>query len=185
MLPTIKIFLLISFCFIEHLFSMDAKLKARIDQSLKVAQEKGLSIVNEKKCPSDCVKKEGTSLLDFIGEQAAHNIEGKVQDLTKNERVIFISNNIPIDSLKQYVGYAQKNKVRLVIQGMIDGSMLKTAAFVEKIGYPVDIDPPLFKKYNVLKVPVFMQINEKNVVMIRGHITANFAFSKISKVFYS
>lgn len=167
---------------VSDVFALDADFKAKIDQSLKVAKEKGLSLITDQKCPKGCAKKQGKSLKDFIGESAAHALDEVVTtEKSQHERIIFISKSMPEESLKEMAFYAKKNNVRLIVQGMVDGSMMKTAAFVEKLGHPVDIDPPLFQKYEIKKVPVFMERTEQKVVMLKGNVKPTFAFEKIKE----
>lgn len=153
-------------------------LKSRIDQSLKLAQEKGVPLFSEKKCSSDCAKKSGTSLNDFIGSYKTSEKEDPHQ---REERILFISHSIPISIIKDYACFAKKRGIRLVIQGMIDHSMIKTAAFVEDIGHPVEIDPPLFTKYAILEVPVFMHKKGESVSYLKGNVTLKYAFDKLDE----
>lgn len=174
--------IVISLFFCSYTFALDADFKSKIDQSLKLAKDKGLSLITDKKCPQGCSKKQGKSLKDFIGESAAHALdESDMTEKNKDEKIIFISKSMPEESLKEMVFYAKKNNVRLVVQGMIDGSMLKTAAFVEKLGYPIDIDPPLFQKYDIKKVPVFMERTDNKIVMLKGNVKPAFAFKTIKE----
>lgn len=178
MLPSLICLLIAS----SYTFALDADFKTKIDQSLKLAKDKGLSLITDKKCPQGCAKKQGKSLKDFIGESAAHALdESDMKESDHHDRIIFISKSMPEESLKEMAYYAKKNNVRLVIQGMIDGSMLKTAAFVEKLGHPIDIDPPLFQKYEIRKVPVFMERTDHKIVMLKGNVKPTFAFKTIKE----
>lgn len=160
-------------------FSMDDVLKQKIDESLKIAKEKGLLLTSDQKCPNDCIKKKGSSLSDFLGSEKSQ--EKEKEKLLKNERVIFISHSMPKEALEGIVEFSKRNPVRLVIQGMIQNSMVKTAKFVEEIGVPVDIDPPLFKNYAVTHVPVFLERQDQKTVLMSGNVTPQFAFQKFTE----
>ncbi|CAO4835083.1 MAG: hypothetical protein FADNKDHG_01552 [Holosporales bacterium] len=167
---------------VSDVLALDADFKTKIDQSLKLAKDKGLSLITDKKCPQGCAKKQGNNLKDFIGESAAHALdESDMKQVNHHDRIIFISKSMPEESLKEMAYYAKRNNVRLVIQGMIDGSMLKTADFVEKLGYPIDIYPPLFQKYEIRKVPVFMERTDHKIVMLKGNVKPTFAFKRIKE----
>jgi hypothetical protein len=64
---------------------------------------------------------------------------------------------------------------------MINNSLLETAKFVEEIGHPVDIDPPLFKRYSVNSVPMFLNQKNAKTYILKGNVTADFAFSKLEE----
>lgn len=183
-------------------------LKARIDETLKKAKNAGLTLESAHKCSKDCIKKQGGSLQDFIDQGIAHqlvknpfnqgaqNVKTNThrrdkrpyddQETPKNkndqdqeQRIIFISENIPLATLKVYGEFAQKHHSRLVLQGMIQNSMLKTAAFSESIGAPVDIDPKLFQIYHIQRVPVFLYKKGNRGLMMRGHIKSPHIFEEM------
>ena len=155
--------------------------KQSIDESLKKAKEKGLDILNDKKCPNDCVKKQGTKLSDFIDQREAHPSFLENDQSSKEERVIFISKSIPKEALKAFAAFAKRQKARLVIRGMINNSLLETAKFVEEIGHPVDIDPPLFQRHGIKTVPTFLNQKGGKSYLLKGNVTADFAFLKLEE----
>jgi len=163
-------------------FSLDNDLKRRIDESLKVAKSQGLTIVSDNKCQNDCVRKRGKSLKDFINEKTfyasgdEYGVDEKKNNPVKNERVIFISKSLPKETLQKIAAFAKIKKVRLVLQGMVENSMFKTASFVEEMGISVDLDPPLFKKYAISHVPVFLETIDQKTYLLKGNVTPEFAF---------
>ena len=163
------------------ILALDNNLKNGIDQALEKAKEKGLDILSDKKCPNDCVKKQGTKLSDFIDQREAHPSFLENDQSSKEERVIFISKSIPKEALKAFAEFAKRQKARLVIRGMVNNSLLETATFVEEIGHPVDIDPPLFKRYSVNSVPMFLNLKGGKSYCLKGNVTADFAFSKLEE----
>ena len=145
--------------------------KQSIDESLKKAKEKGLDILNDKKFPNYCV----------INQREAHPSFLENDQSSKEERVIFISKSIPKEALKAFAEFAKRQKVRLVIRGMINNSLLETAKFVEEIGHPVDIDPPLFQRHGIKTVPTFLNLKGGKSYCLKGNVTADFAFSKLEE----
>lgn len=163
------------------------EIKKNIEKSLQKAKKQGLTLETQQKCLGDCIKKQGDNLQDFIHYVTTNPLmkkdfskeNNKKSDL-KEGKIIFISASLPKDSLKLYADYAKTYKARLVLQGMIDNSMVKTGAFVQTLMCPVDIDPPLFKRYRITRVPVFLEHRQQKSVLIHGHLNPHTAFEKIT-----
>jgi Type-F conjugative transfer system pilin assembly protein len=66
-------------------------------------------------------------------------------------------------------------KKRLVMRGMVQNSMMKTAAFTKEIGCRVDIDPKAFETHKITQVPVFL----KGDKVIKGNVTLDYAMEKL------
>jgi type-F conjugative transfer system pilin assembly protein TrbC len=93
--------------------------------------------------------------------------------------LIFVSSSMPKTALKELGREAKQKSARLIIRGMINNSMKDTALLVKEINYPLDIDPKLFKKFNVNQVPTFViPRNSKGIkewYSIRGNVSLGFA----------
>lgn len=112
-----------------------------------------------------------------ISKEAEH--DGKYKDLP--ELLIFISFSIPDQSLQQIIQQIKKTDGVLVIRGMYKNSMKETLAKIyqlEKNGVRAIIDPILFSKYNVSKVPAFVVQKKNNECLVSGKCTP--VFDKIS-----
>ena len=85
----------------------------------------------------------------------------KHQSKEKNHNglVIFLSASLSQNLWSEYQQEIIKYNARPVIKGFIDGSMKKTINFIKKIENRkagVEIDPNLFKKFNITKVPTII-----------------------------
>jgi type-F conjugative transfer system pilin assembly protein TrbC len=85
----------------------------------------------------------------------------KYQSKEKNHNglVIFLSASLSPNLWSEYQQEIIKYNARPVIKGFIDGSMKKTINFINKIENRkagVEIDPNLFKKFNITKVPTII-----------------------------
>lgn len=76
-----------------------------------------------------------------------------------NGLIIFLSSSLSQNLWSEYQQEIIKYNARPVIKGFIDGSMKKTINFINKIENRksgVEIDPNLFKKFNITKVPTII-----------------------------
>lgn len=160
-------------CFscLTTVFALDGETKQRIDGLLAKAQTEKINLFSEKRCTADCL---GKSFKETV-------IQKSDEDL-----IVFVSNAMPKQALRDLATAAKMHKnakkhIRLVIQGMVKGSMLETAKLVEEIGYPLDIDPKLFEAYQITHVPVFMKQKEGKTYAIKGNVTLDFAIFKLEE----
>ena len=101
--------------------------------------------------------------------------------LDAKKPLIFVSASIPIESLKRLVYQAVQYGAILVIRGMVNGSMMETAKLVDQIDHPLEIDPKLFERFAVNKVPVFMIPHKKVWHKVSGNVELNFALESVNK----
>ncbi|MBY0462414.1 MAG: type-F conjugative transfer system pilin assembly protein TrbC [Alphaproteobacteria bacterium] len=94
---------------------------------------------------------------------------------------IFVSFSMPKETLKALAGEAKKHNAVLVIRGLIDNSFLKTATFVKELGESVVLDPLLFREYNVVVVPTFIEASQTGYKKISGNITLAYALTKFKE----
>jgi len=102
------------------------------------------------------------SLQNILGSEN-YNIEDIGQYKKENKisnLLIFISFSMPDNLIKEYIQQAKKAGAVLVLRGMIDQSISKTAIKLNTInnkqGVNAIIDPNLFKLYNITKVPTIV-----------------------------
>jgi type-F conjugative transfer system pilin assembly protein TrbC len=88
---------------------------------------------------------------------------------------------MPKESLMALSNASKKHKIRLVIRGMVDGSMMKTAALSKELGHAIDIDPKLFAQLNITSVPVFMVKTKGTFYKLSGNVTLDWAMEKLQK----
>jgi conjugal transfer pilus assembly protein TrbC len=83
---------------------------------------------------------------------------------------VFVSFSLNDEALKAYYMTAEKTGAVLVMRGLIDDSFMATKAKLEELKIEYIIDPELFVKYNVTKVPTIVQDNGDVVRKVTGHI---------------
>lgn len=86
------------------------------------------------------------------------------KDKNHNGLVIFLSSSLDKNLWEQYQNDIMKYNARAVIKGFIDGSMKKTINFINKIENRkagIEIDPKLFKKFNITKVPTIILYDQE------------------------
>ncbi len=106
---------------------------------------------------------------------------GTSQKKNSSTVTIFVSFSMPKETLKALAFEAQKHKAVLVIRGLIDNSFLKTATFVKELGEGIILDPLLFRKYNIVMVPTFIEEQQAGYKKISGNITLAYALSKFKE----
>ena len=88
---------------------------------------------------------------------------------------------MPKEILKFLAVEAKKHKAVLVIRGLIENSFLKTATFLKELGEDVVLDPLLFREYNVVVVPAFIEVHQAGYRKISGNITLAYALEKFKE----
>ena len=95
--------------------------------------------------------------------------------------LIFVSASMPTASLKKLAFQAIQHNALLVIRGMVKGSMQETAKLVDEIDHPLDIDPKLFERFEIIQVPVFMVYHNQGWHKVSGNVELNFALESVNK----
>jgi len=94
---------------------------------------------------------------------------------------VFVTFGMP--NLKALVADAKKYNAMLVIQGLKDDSFMKTANHLKEIlkeeWTGILIDPTLFRKYQVKKVPTFVIATDDSYDKLSGNVTIQYALNKI------
>jgi conjugal transfer pilus assembly protein TrbC len=97
--------------------------------------------------------------------------------------VVFVSFSMPKASLKELSDQRQKYGATLVLRGLHEGSFSKTKDKILEIsqdGLQLDINPELFREYDVHQVPTFVLIKGgKEVNRLLGNVTLEFAHQKL------
>lgn len=117
-----------------------------------------------------------------IGECAAVKQplkESKTSPLLEAKKpLIFVSSSMPRESLKKLAYQAVQYNAHLVIRGMVKGSMVETAKLVDEIDCPLEIDPTLFARFKIVKVPVFIVYHNDHWHQVSGNVDLAFAHEK-------
>ena len=76
----------------------------------------------------------------------------------KIKYLIFISFSMPPDSIKLLYSESLNQNATLVMRGLLDGSFKKTAAKLQSLNVVAQINPKLFKKYQIERVPTIVAV---------------------------
>ena len=94
---------------------------------------------------------------------------------------IFVSFSMPKETLKSLAIEAKRHNAFLVIRGIIENSFLKTSIFLKELGEGIVLDPLLFRDYNVVVVPTFIEAQPTGYRKISGNITLAYALEKFKE----
>lgn len=117
---------------------------------------------SESKCPS--------SLLGIL-----QNIENKggLNPSSNTQLLIFVSQSMPKNSIKELWGQAQGVGGKLLFRGLVGGSFKETQNYIQELGIVADIDPTKFEEFEVTFVPAFiLSKGDKHDKMV-GNISLN------------
>lgn len=103
----------------------------------------------------------------------------------KEEILVFVSFSMPHLSLKELSREAGKHNAKLILRGLYRESFRKTAEKIleiDKKGLSLEIDPKLFKKYQIKQVPTFVLIEgKKEIGRLSGNVTLEYAKTELEK----
>ena len=96
---------------------------------------------------------------------------------------IFATLGLKKNHLKALIEDAKRFNGVVVIRGLKNNSFKETidylSSILKKEHEGVQIDPTLFRKYNVTSVPAFVLATTDQFDLLRGNVTARFALSKM------
>jgi type-F conjugative transfer system pilin assembly protein TrbC len=108
--------------------------------------------------------------------------------------IIFVSFSMPKESIKQWIKEGQEINAPVVIRGLINNSFKETINVLYQLNKEstggVQLDPTLFKKYQIDKVPAVLvtdtehclsnQTCKKHDDVVYGDVTLFYALKKIA-----
>lgn len=102
----------------------------------------------------------------------------------QSEFYVFVSLSIHDKNLMQLLDEAAKYRAIVVLRGLKNNSMRETVQHLAKF-FAHDhngliIDPELFRKYRVNKVPSFVLADGERYDIMSGNVTAHFALEKFA-----
>ncbi len=91
--------------------------------------------------------------------------------------ILFISFSMSDSNLKGYFDQLSFHpNVRIVVRGLVNDSMQKTIQKIQDWGGVVDIDPDVFLKYGIDRVPAFVKVKDGEMqAKLSGNITISHA----------
>lgn len=109
------------------------------------------------KCPS--------SLFESMEKKQASG------SLENRQLLIFVSQSVPADSIKELWNQAQKVGGKLVFRGLVGGSFKETQSYIQELGIVADIDPNKFEEFDVIQVPAFILSKEGKYDKMVGNVS--------------
>ena len=104
--------------------------------------------------------------------------ETPVSTAVEDERIlVFVSFSMPEASIKQLLESLNEHpEVTLVLRGLIDDSMEKTARYIADIKGVFEINPECFEQHDIQVVPTFVLLKKDvPVAKLKGNITLGYA----------
>lgn len=96
---------------------------------------------------------------------------------------IFVSSSMPDTAIRHYYDEIKSDpESRLVMRGLINGSMMKTKAYIERLKVVIDIDPPAFDDFGIKVAPtILVQEEEGRYYKHTGHVPVSYVLEKIQE----
>lgn len=135
---------------------------------------------HQKKCQIDT--KESNSCTVLSSNKRAAPIKQSAS-IDGDKIIVFVSLSMPEAALKGLFKELEYYKdVKLVLRGLMEDSIQKTAQKINDLGGVLDVDPQLFEKYHIEHVPTFVQFkNNQPVAKLSGNVTIGFALEKFAQ----
>jgi conjugal transfer pilus assembly protein TrbC len=157
-------------------FAEKALKKSKLDL-VRAAEALMLSVRAAPYADCNCSNRVESSKSDDCRPSGITSLNGS------NGTLVFVSFSMPKASLKELSDQCQKYGATLVLRGLHEGSFSKTKDKILEIsqdGLQLDINPGLFKEYDVHQVPTFVLVKDgKEANRLRGNVTLEFAHQKL------
>jgi conjugal transfer pilus assembly protein TrbC len=106
---------------------------------------------------------------------------------SNSELIVFVSFSLGDATLKKLFQDVSKVGGRLVLRGLYKNSFRRTQQKIKDLGIVVDIDPPLFEKFQIQQVPTFVlalssqgeTIPEHDI--LKGNVSLSYALEQFVK----
>jgi conjugal transfer pilus assembly protein TrbC len=134
-----------------------------------------------------CPKKQKLAAVDVMDDdktpESRRHVHADIGSPPVSKILVFVSFSMPKASLKALAYEAAKHNAVLVMQGLKDDSFKTTQlAFQELVGegQGVEVNPELFKAYQIKHVPVFVLVKgDQELGRLSGNVSLNFAANKL------
>lgn len=117
-------------------------------------------------------------------EELSKKLESELGD-SKKEILVFVSFSMPELSLRELSKASKKYNAKLILRGIYKESFRKTAEKIleiDKKGISLEINPKLFKQYEIKQVPTFVLIEGGDEISrLSGNVTLEYAKSELEK----
>ena len=161
--------------------------KEQIREIKKLDLEKVLEEKDKLKKPKEQAS-EGETVDEKSCKNCHVNLENPMAGLEKEMEgkdsiLVFVSFSMPNIAINELNDVSEKYGAKLILRGLHEQSFQKTAKKILEInkdGLKLDINPELFKKYEIKKVPTFIFIKKgKEVSRLSGNVSLEYAKSKL------
>ena len=129
-----------------------------------------------------------TDQLSLARQISERNKVEEIFDLElskKSDFFIFVSFSMKDKNIKQILEDASRYNAVVVLRGLKNNSMKETvqylAKFLSNTNGGLTIDPELFEKFSVKKVPTFVLFDGKKHDMLSGNVTFRFVLQKFAE----
>ena len=114
-------------------------------------------------------------------EQLKKAVKGDQPGFLAEGYIVFISESMKPESLKLLAQQSTGRKdTKLVLRGMVENSTKKTVSFITQNDLQgAEIDPRLYKTFNIESVPTFVYFNQDEWVGLSGDVSLDFAIAKL------
>lgn len=94
---------------------------------------------------------------------------------------VFVSFSMPEPALKALYQEIEHENAILVLRGLYQDSFRQTAKKLKHLKIVADINPNLFKQYQISTIPAFVVEEGEKYSILRGHVTFQFASQKLQE----
>lgn len=115
------------------------------------------------------------TLIDLNHSNCAQDKSKTLKPGVPPKLLVFVSLSMPKQSLKLLFSQAAKFNAILVMRGLKEGSFIKTAEYLKDLEIGLRIDPALFKKYKIQKVPTFVWLDKEEPILLTGNVSLYYA----------
>lgn len=114
-------------------------------------------------------------------EKTAHN-----QSSSEPQILVFVSLSLPKPSLVALARDAEKHNAKLILRGVKNNSFKEMLKAIQNLGEELEgameINPELFKEYDIKAVPTFVLVNSgREINRLRGNVSLSFAAQKLKE----
>lgn len=133
-------------------------------EAIKIVKQAKSAASNPKVCSA--AKMVVKDAHDSLGFQDQKRDEDRYPDL-----LVFVSFSMSDDLLKTLAHQAKEKGGKIVFRGLLNGSFKEMGQKLRGLGVEALIDPTLFQKHNVVRVPTFLHKEDK----LTGNVSVAFA----------
>lgn len=118
-------------------------------------------------------KDKGSEKSGKCASSLFENLEKKhlAKSHPNTQLLIFVSQSVPANSIKELWEQAQRVGGKLVFRGLVGASFKQTHHYIQELGIVADIDPTKFDEFEVTQVPTFVLSKESNYDKMVGNIS--------------